>query len=439
VTPPPAEASAGSTLDDVIAMWNSGSSELPAAPVEGAPQSQQPAGQSPAGESTLGDVLANWDAMNNYNDMNNYASQPAINNNAATPTSTQPMGLGADVTTVTDKTKTGLWGHGPSVDMTGSEWKDPAYEDGGITSDGWNGKLMMPKKLNKKQMKKWCRKHDIPPKDCHEGYGWAEYDPSKTTDLHYIMENFDDKTAQQKDLDHILGAYSGATPDKGDHQTIINGITDKLKMAKDAAMKKPVPMEPDWQKKIPSTGPYPGPPVETWEPKCIAKSLKAEKPGAKGQECMVRDQAICRDEWSFGIAPSTNSTNNSTNYYVQAWHESEGIDWPLFQDFEGAIELCVGSSKKHDDTSYMTVTTKESTWYLICPGVGNADKDPKLKITNGNTIDIVNFQRGSGDDAVMWQIIGEGMDQTNPWCLWEEVPHAQKPMPSPWGGMPGKR
>ena len=38
--------------------------------------------------------------------------------------------------------------------------------------------------------------------------------------------------------------------------------------------------------------------------------------------------------------------------------EHEVTDWPLFRDFEGAIELCIGSSKKHDDTSYMTVTTE---------------------------------------------------------------------------------
>jgi len=243
----------------------------------------------------------------------------------------------------------------------------------------------------------------------------------------------DGKIDKQEELDKIIKEHFGGTfmlnHEPEFQQEQVDSIAESLKKAK---MKTPG-MKPSGTMPMPPTPP-------TWDPdqdfpadsgpECIGQSLEAEKAGAKGRKCMGRDEAICRGQWSFGIAPSTEG--NSTDYYVQAWHESKGVDWPLFRDFEGAIELCIGSSKKHDDTSYMTVTTEEATYYLVCPGVGKPSKNPKLKIVDKDTLEIVNFQRGSKEKAVMWQISGEGMDMTNPWCLWEEVPHdAAKPMMPP--------
>ena len=442
-------------------MWGFGSEEPPAE----ATQTQQPLPppqpvQPPAGGSTLEDVLAKWDAMNNYGGASSSTTnqQPtieeSINNMAAAGAA---GGVGGPITTLpANSGSLGLWGHGPGITL--DEVQYPGYDkddgwnghgDGYIQGEGWGGntggtpgplpKPVMPPKLNKKQMRRWCRQNDVPMKDCKEGYGYEE---DKKTDLHYIMDNFHqgqkypwaggDKTDKQQELDSILDNFYGERyrpyHEPYQQQDYIDSIAAKLKAAKEAKMKNPG-MKPDMP--TPPTewgeGPYPGVPDGSWGPECIARSLEAEKAGAKGRECMGRDEAICRDHWSFGIAPSTEG--NSTEYYVQAWHESKGTDWPLFRDFEGAIELCIGSSKKHDDTSYMTVTTEEATYYLVCPGVGKSSKNPKLKLTNDDTIDIVNFQRGAGEEDLMWQITGDGMDMTNPWCLWEEVMHNEtKPM-----------
>ena len=471
-------------------MWGFGSSEPEEAPQ---PPPQQPAVQPPAGGSTLDAVLANWDAMNfgSGSSSTNQPQQPQqqtledmINNNAAggggykpsmqkpPPTNLPAGGVGGSITTLPANSggSLGLWGYGPDVPMDEVHYpgdKDDGWNghgEGHIKGDGWGGntggapgplpKPVMPKKLNKKQMKRWCRKNDVPMKDCEEGYGHVKYEEDKKTDIHYILDNFHegenhpwthpgdggmmgggDKMDKQEELDNILDKFYGEKylphHEPKHQQDYIDSIAAKLKMAKEAKMKHPG-MKPGMPTTLPETGqiPYPGLPADSWGPECIDRALEADEAGAKGRECMGRDEAICRDHWSFGIAPST--VGNSTDYYVQAWHEKEGTDWPLFRDFEGAIELCIGSSKKHDDTSYMTVTTEEATYYLVCPGVGKSDKNPKLKITDDDTIDIVNFQRGSGDEDVMWQITGEGMDMTNPWCLWEEVPHdAAKPMMPP--------
>ena len=464
-------------------MWGFGSSEPEEAPQP--PPQQQPAVQAPAGGSTLDAVLANWDAMNNFGSGSpNQPQQPQtigdmINNNAAggggynpPPTNLPAGGTGGPITNLPASSggSLGLWGHGPDVPMDEVQYPGDmddgwnGHGDGHIQGEGWGGntggapgplpKPVMPKKLNKKQMKRWCRKNDVPMKDCEEGYGHVKYEEDKKTDIHYILDNFHegemhpwthpgdggmmgggDKMDKQEELDSILDKFYGEKylphHEPKHQQDYIDSIAAKLKMAKEAKMKHP-DMKPGMPTTLPEMGqnPYPGLPADSWGPECIDRALEAEKAGAKGRECMGRDEAICRDDWSFGIAPST--VGNSTDYYVQAWHETEGTDWPLFRDFEGAIELCIGSSKEHDDTSYMTVTTEEATYYLVCPGVGKSDKNPKLKITDDDTIDIVNFQRGSGDDEVMWQITGEGMDMTNPWCQWEVVPHdAAKPMMPP--------
>jgi len=437
--PPPAEPQqqpVDSTLDDVMAMWGFGSSEPPAAAQPPPAAAQPPAAGGGGGGSTLDAVLANWDAMNDYSDQPTIGDM--IDNHAA-------GGVGGTITTV-DSGNTDIlskWGWAPSVtldDITDSSlnptdvWNnyDGSNSPPGANTSGEPGpidkpthpKPLMPPGMNKKQMYRWCRQNDVSREDCHydiDQGGNTETDKN----IHLILENFDqgmaapwmaDTGTQQDELDKILENFNGKfmySHNPGNQQATIDSIAAELKMAK--AGTKPM---------------HPGKPNM---PDCISKSLEANGAGVKDQECIGRDEAICRNDWSFGIAPST--VDNSTDYYVMAWHELEGTDWPLFKDFSTAIELCIGSSKKHKDTSYMTVTTETATWYLVCPSVGKAERDPKLRITDYDVTSIVNYQRGAGENDVMWQINGEGMDITNPWCHWEEVLHnATKPMMPPMDG-----
>ena len=474
--PPPAEPQqqpVDSTLDDVMAMWGFGSSEPPAAeqPPPAAAQPPAAAAQPPAaggggGGSTLDAVLANWDAMNDYSDQPTIGDM--IDNHAA-------GGVGGAITNVDPGNADILskWGFGSAVDLDDiSPDLTPEYVwnnyDGSINPLGGNtngspGPIAkpnlpmppMPPDMNKKKRFKWCRQNDISREDCRHydigpggkteidkildqyGYPITGQEP-KEDDIHLILDNFDmgmaepGMTEQQIELDKILDKFKGNyqyTHNPQTQQDTIDSIAAELKMAKEAGKK---PMDP-------SNSPYPGTPNmlgladQSRGPDCISKSLEADGAGVKHQECISRDQAICRNDWSFGIAPST--VDKSTEYYVMAWHELEGTDWPLFKDFPTAIELCIGSSKKHSDTSYMTVTTETATWYLVCPTVGKEERDPKLRITDSNVTSIVNYQRGTGEDDVIWQINGEGMDITNPWCHWEEVLHnAPKPMMPPMDG-----
>ena len=491
--PPPAEPQqqpVDSTLDDVMAMWGFGSSEPPAAeqPPPAAAQPPAAAAQPPAaggggGGSTLDAVLANWDAMNNYSDQPTIGEM--IDNHAAGGGGAKPTepsvipggGVGGAISTVDSGNADILsnWGYAPSVNL--DEIKVPSKPidvwnnyDGSISPPGGNtsggpGPIDKPKQpypkpppgMNKKKLKVWCRKNNIPIEYCYYdigqggntdidkildqyGYPISGQEP-KEKDIHLILENFDQgmaepwtpgKGMQQGELDAILDKFKGNyqyTHNPKTQQDTIDSIAAGLKMAKEAGKKTMHPSNPPY----PGTPNMPGLPDQSWGPDCISKSLEAGGAGVKDQECIGRNEAICRNDWSFGIAPST--VDNSTDYYVMAWHELEGTDWPLFKDFPTAIELCIGSSKKHKDTSYMTVTTETATWYLVCPSVGKAERDPKLRITDSDMTSIVNYQRGAGENDVMWQINGEGMDITNPWCHWEEVLHnATKPMMPPMDG-----
>ena len=273
-----------------------------------------------------------------------------------------------------------------------------------------------------------------------EPYGMEEGEHGPGTlkkDLKEILNSFGEGTREpyggghgpdhgpgdgKKDpLDGILDEYYNEKYEPMHHEPRHQDIIDHV-LAKYYHKGEKVKKQPVYGEVPPDHPSIPKHPIEYPKPHgpvCIDRSLEAKRTGLKGRECIGRNQAICRNDFAFGI--KSTKMGDAETYFVEAWHVSTPL-MPLFQDFSMAKELCIGDSNRHDDTAYMTVRTEKEMYYLVCPGVGKARKNPKLKISENTSEAVVKFNRGSSDRDIMWKIKHDGTDPTNPHCTWEHVP-----------------
>jgi len=233
-----------------------------------------------------------------------------------------------------------------------------------------------------------------------------------------------DKGGSTDPVDDILDKYYTVkyepTHHEPSHQDIIDHVLHKYYQK--GEKKQHPPVDPHYDELPPGHPPiaeHPLDPLKPHGPVCIDRSLEAKKTGLQGRECIRRNQAICRNDYAFGIKSS--EVGDSETYFVEAWHLTTPL-MPIFQDFSMATELCIGDSNRHEDTAYMTVRTEKEMYYLVCPGVGKSRKNPKLKISENTAEAVVKFSRGSSDKDIMWKIKPDGTDPTNPHCTWEHIP-----------------
>ena len=223
-----------------------------------------------------------------------------------------------------------------------------------------------------------------------------------------------------KVLDKYYAEKYEPTHHEPSHQDIIDDVLHKYYQK--GEKKQHPPVEPHYDTLPPGHPPIAEHPLDHLKPHgpvCIDRSLEAKKTGLQGRECIKRNQAICRNDFAFGIKSS--ELGDSETYFVEAWHLTTPL-MPIFQDFSMATELCIGDSNRHDDTAYMTVRTEKEMYYLVCPGVGKSRKNAKLKIPEDTAEAAVKFSRGSNDKDIMWKIKPDGTDPTNPHCTWEHIP-----------------